>query len=52
MTKERFIELIEKLNEDQFEEIKTAINSRTFEYGWTALDENHDALIKELWDED
>lgn len=52
MTKERFIELVEKLNENQFKEIKSAINSKTFEYGWAAFDEDRDELIKELWAED
>ena len=51
MTKERFIELIRELNENQFMEIKEIINQGTFECGWDYFDNTH-ALIKELWEED
>lgn len=51
MTKERFIELVKELDEKQFEEIKEAINSNTFEYGWDNFNDEHE-LIKELWQED
>lgn len=51
MTKERFIELVAKLNEEEFENFKSGINQITFEYGWgNGFDDN--ALILELYREE
>ena len=48
MKKERFVELVNTLNEEQFKALISGINSVTHEWGWEAdLDEND--LILECW---
>lgn len=48
MNKERFVELVKELNEDEFNALLSGINQITCEYGWESdLDDND--LIKETW---
>ncbi len=48
MTKERFVELVEKLNEKELQALIDGINGITHEYGWDeGLDDND--LILECW---
>ena len=49
MTKERFAELVMKLNEKELQALIDGINANTCEYGWNEnLDNN--ALIQECWE--
>lgn len=51
MTKERFIELLQKMSEDAFFDLLDGITEITFETGWT-MENKDDAfrkLIHEAW---
>lgn len=52
MTKERFIELLQKMSEDAFFDLLDGITEITFESGWT-MENKDDAfgkLTQEAWD--
>ena len=48
ITKNEFVNLVNKLTDEEFKDLIEGINQNTFEYGWAVLDDS--ILIKKCWE--